>query len=153
MDRESARPTLSAALQAALALSAADQARLFASLAYLAEARADEAPDRLSDTELSTRGAPDAHAAVAAWLQVIAAQPAWLRLQLLEEAIDTCETDAERAALQAAHAQLLQAHPALAVRRTVTELATLHPARTGIALVGLLLGLAGLARLVLRGLF
>ena len=41
----------------------------------------------------------------------------------------------------------------LAVRRTVTQLAMMHPASTGIAVAGLLLGLLGLARALLRGMF
>ena len=153
MEASGAPSALAAALQAALALAPADQARLCALLQRLTARLPDEAADPLRDTELATQGAADPQAAVAAWLQEIALQPAWLRLQLLDEAIASCDTDAERKALQAAHAQLLQAYPPLAVRRTVTELATLHPTSTGIAVIGLLLGLAGLARLVLRGLF
>ena len=153
MEASSAPSALVAALQAALALAPSDQARLCAVLQRLTAPLPDEAADPLRDTELATQGAADPQAAITAWLQDIAAQPAWLRLQLLDEAIATCDTEAEREALQTAHAQLLQAYPPLAVRRTVTELATLHPTSTGIAVVGLLLGLAGLARLMLRGLF
>jgi hypothetical protein len=153
MDASSAPSALAAALQAALALAPSDQARLCALLQRLTDASQEQAPDLLRDTELATRGTADPQAAVEAWLQDIAVQPAWLRLQLLDDAIGTCDTEPERELLQAAHAQLLHSHPPLAVRRTVTELATLHPASTGFAVVGLLLGLTGLARLVLHGLF
>ena len=153
MDASSAPSALAAALDAALALSPADQSRLCALLQRLTAATPDGTHDPLADTELATSIAPGPQAEVDAWLQDIAPQPAWLRLQLLEDAIEACDTDAQRATLQAAHAQLLQSHPPLAVRRTVTELATVHPVSTGIAVVGLLLGLAGFARAVLRGLF
>ena len=153
MDARSAPSALAAALQAALALSPTDQAQLCALLQRLTNAPARTHGEPLADTELATRDDADPQAAVAAWLQDIAAQPAWLRLQLLDEAIDTCATDAEREPLQAARAQLLQAHPPLAVRRTVTQLAMMHPASTGIAVAGLLLGLLGLARALLRGMF
>lgn len=153
MDAKSTPSPLAAALQAALALSPADQAHLSAMLQRLTDAKQGEGCDRLGDLEITASGVADPQAAVEGWLQRIAPEPAWLRLQLLEEAMGTCDTDEERDALQAAHEQLLQAHPPLAVRRSVTALAALHPASTGTAVVGLLLGVAGLGRLVLRALF
>lgn len=152
MDPSSAPSSLAIALQAALALAPSDQARLCALLQRLTNAPQEQAPHLLPGTELAPPAA-DPPAAVEVWLQDIALQPAWLRLQLLDQAIDSCDTDAERELLEAAQAQLLHAHPPLAVRRTVTELAILHPASTSFAVIGLLLGLTGLARLVLRGLF
>lgn len=148
---------LATALQVALALAPPDQAQLCALLQRLTDRAADESLDRFLDPKPAPRAVADPQAAVDAWLNDIAVQPAWLRLQLLDEAIASCASDsdreAERELLQSAHVQLLRAHPPLAVRRTVTELAMLHPASTGIAVIGLLLGLTGLVRLLLRGLF
>ncbi|HEX2544491.1 MAG TPA: hypothetical protein VHL79_06415 [Ramlibacter sp.] len=152
MPDSQASPALADTVRAALALPPHDQA----SLCWLLQRVTGAAPlppsDPVADTELVTQAATGQDF-VRTWLQAIASEPAAVQLQLLDDAVDCCEDPGDLAALQAARTQLLGAHPPLAVRRTVTAFTSLHPASVAAALAGLLLGLAALVRLLLRGLF
>lgn len=142
-------PVLADALRLALALSPQEQSRLLLLLQSLAGPPRLLDGDPVADTALATEEMLPPPEPVAAWLQRIACEPAWWRLQLLEEAMADCDAGDLPLLLQA-RSELLAADLPLAVRRSVTELASLHPVSVAVAALGLLLGLVGLARWLLR---
>ncbi|MDB5858873.1 MAG: hypothetical protein JWQ76_2562 [Ramlibacter sp.] len=143
-------------LRQVLMLPAADQRRLAALLARLTVAQSTpegSAEDAVTDAAIEPAQPGQAAAGIAAWLQTIEAQAAWTRLQLIEEALEDAASGEERAALHAAMAGLLEAQPALSVRKTIVALASERPVGVLLGLAGLVLALLALLRAVGHALF
>lgn len=134
-------------LKGALALSQEDQARLCSVLQRVTGAAgnlaADSVPEPLSESERTVQD----------WLQQIRGEAPWIQLVFLDDALEAEDAVVKRAALDAARTQLLRDHPPLAIRRAVTDLAARHPAGVCVGALGLLIGVFGLARQVVRLLF
>lgn len=135
-------------LKGALALPEQDKRRLAELMARLTSL------DRASDSvavqprEQETEAAPLPNAAE--WLQTIRSEPAWVQLQLLEDAINGADDPSELQLLRAAHKMLLQENPPVAVRRAVVRVAEEHPIGICVGAVGLLFALFALGRGVLH---
>jgi hypothetical protein len=133
-------------LKGALALSEEDKRRLAelmvrvtapeaarTAIAPAPEPRADDAPE----------------IGAAEWLRKIRTEPAWVQLQLIEDALESTDEASELQVLRDAQKALLQENPPLAIRRAVERVASEHPVGICIGGLGLLLALIAL----LRGLF
>lgn len=133
-------------LKSALALCQDDQARLCSVLQRLTGA-----PAPLPEGGTEVQLAPQRTAQE--WLDQIQNEAPWSQLALLDEALEAEDASDERAVLEGARAQLLRAHPPLAIRRAVTELASRSPVAICVGILGLLVGIVGIGRLLLRILF
>lgn len=133
-------------LKGALALCQDDQARLCSVLQRLTGA-----PAPLPEGGTEVQLAPQRPAQE--WLGQIQNEAPWSQLALLDEALEAEDAPDERAVLEEARAHLLRAHPPLAIRRAVTELASRSPVAMSVGILGLLVGVVGIGRLLLRILF
>lgn len=82
----------------------------------------------------------------AGWLHKIRGEAAWVKLQLLEDALESTDDSSELQVLREAHKALLQDNPPLAIRRAVVRVASDHPVGICVGGLGLLLALVALAR-------
>jgi hypothetical protein len=135
-------------LKSALALCQDDQARLCSLLQRLTGA---PAPLPLPEGGTEVQLAPQRTAQE--WLGQIQNEAPWSQLALLDEALEAEDAPDERAVLERARAHLLRAHPPLALRRAVTELASRSPVAMCVGILGLLVGVVGIGRQLLRILF
>ena len=87
------------------------------------------------------------------WLAQVTRAPAWSQLLLLDDALESVDSDSQASALQAARTRLLQANPAIAVRHAVVALASRHPIGVCLGALGLTVAVFGLARILLRIVF
>ena len=133
-------------LKGELALCQDDQARLCSVLQRLTGA-----PAPLPEGGTEVQLAPQRTAQE--WLGQIQNEAPWSQLALLDEALEAEDAPDERAVLEGARAHLLRAHPPLAIRRAVTELASRSPVAMCVGILGLLVGVVGIGRLLLRILF
>lgn len=133
-------------LKGALALCQDDQARLCSILQRLTGAPAP-LPEGGTEVQLPPQRTAQE------WLGQIQNETPWSQLALLDEALEAEDAPDERAVLETARAHLLRAHPPLAIRRAVTELASRSPVAMCVGILGLLVGVVGIGRLLLRILF
>lgn len=84
------------------------------------------------------------------WLRSIRGEPAWVQLQLVDDALETADDAAEAQVLRDAQRAMLQENPPLAVRRAVVRVASEHPIGICVGALGLLLALIALGRGLFR---
>lgn len=135
-------------LKGALALTPDDQARLCSVLQ-----RVTGVPDARSTPDAEVKLPPAPHLTLEVWLQRIQNESAWSQLMLLDKALEAEDAPDQRAMLEEARAQLLRGHPPLAIRRAVTDLASRSPGGLCVGILGLMVGVVGIGRLLLRVLF
>lgn len=135
-------------LKGALALSHDDQVRLCSVLQ-----RVTGAAGHLGSTYRGAAPEPAMQSTVEDWLRQIQGESPWTQLVLLDEALEAEDSPAERCALEAARTQLLRTHTPVAIRRAVTDLASRSPVAICVGALGLLVGVVGIGRLLLRLLF
>ncbi|TWO71439.1 hypothetical protein FN976_11010 [Caenimonas sedimenti] len=131
-------PTYTNVLEQAVQLGAGERRRLAKILA------------REGDESQTPESAED----IADWLVRIEREEPRVRLALIDDALDHVEPESvDQETLLSARGALLDRHPPLAVRRSVTDLASAHPVATSMGLVGLVLALVGVGRSVIERLF
>lgn len=82
-------------------------------------------------------GLADEVASITVWLETIALESPWIRLQLIQDAHDNVSSEAATECLDATRRTLLEEHPAVAVRASVTDLAQRQPAAVIVGVIGL----------------
>jgi hypothetical protein len=87
------------------------------------------------------------------WFRALRQEAGWSQLQLLEDALMQPHTEEATRVLELARESLLRDQPALAVRRSVVDLATRHPVGVLLGAAGLCIAIIGLVRFVFTALF
>lgn len=144
-------PDLASVLKDALSLSLDDRRRLSVVMQSVAPAGAQVVADSMAPAADATQ--PEPLPDLQGWLDMIAVETPWARLQLLEDAIEHAETQEEVAALTQARRALLDTNPPVAMRKAVVEMATNHPTGIVFGALGLLLAIATLGRGAFRLVF
>lgn len=144
-DMQTSTGELGEILRQALALPSADQKRLalvMSRVCGVAEVRQEPEP------------APEparTSADVNAWLLQITNESPLVRLQLIEDVLlDEDEEGEAAAALLEARRRLLDENPALAIRLSVTRVASEHPLGTLLGVGGLIMALVGVGQAAYR---
>lgn len=148
-----APPEFAQTLRDVLALPAEDQARIHSVLERVTGAVHDTASLQIVAAPLARSNDASPQQEAAQWLEQLRELPPWTQLQLLDEALEAAEDPQEHALLESARSDLLHTYPPLAVRRAVVVLATRQPIATCIGSVGLVVGVIGIGRLLVRMMF
>lgn len=145
---EPAQDGFTAAVRAALALSAEDQHRL----AQLLERTSGGHPLSTPPPAMQDAAVFD-ETALEAWVANIASERPWTRLQLLNEAALTATDERERELLAKHRRALLEQHPAVAVREGVEAAAARNPVAVALGLAGLVMAGASAGIWMFRAIF
>lgn len=124
----------------ALALTVEDQSRLHGVLTHVLGV--GQTPAVISQQSAAQEG----ELTLAEWLEALGKEPAWVQLQMLDQAIEQAGPQERSDVLNAARAALLCENPQVSVRRAVTELTASNPVLMLLGAVGLVLAVVGVGR-------
>lgn len=145
MSTAAPQASIEALVKQTLDLSREDQVRFAGIIAAIAT---PSRPGIVAAPEMQPPPVPP-EPSIQEWLRSIAGMPALDQLQLLDDALERTDAGADTVAVQQARKQLLDNHPPVAVRASVTRLVEERPVMALMGVIGLGFG----AFALLRGLF